>query len=488
MQRHFPIFVVILGMLLLACTFSIEAAEAKGKIPITTSSKEARELYLKGLDFADKLRAHEALGYFQKAVAADPSMAIGYLNLALVEPAAKDFFADLNKAVALTNKVSGGERLWVLGVQAGANGQPKQQLEYYEKLVAAYPNDERAHTLLAGSYFGLQDWEKAVSEYKKSAQINPQFSPAYNLMGYAYRFLERYKEAEDSFQKYIELIPDDPNPYDSYAELLMRIGRYDESIKNYQKALSVDPHFVASHIGISNNYNFKGEYDKARTQLQKLYDSARDDGERRAALFAMTVSYLDEGNVPKAIEKQQAMYKLAEQIQDAAAMAGDLNTIGTILLESDRPDDAKENFDRSLRIISKSNLSREVQQNAMRIHLFNLSTVTLQKKRTAEAKVNAQEFQKEAEASGNRFLIWLAHELKGRIALEEKNFDVALAELQKSNLLNSQNLYRIALAFEGKGDQSKALETYKRVADFNALNNLNYSFVRTASRKKSSAS
>lgn len=484
MQNRFPIFVIILEMLLLIFNVAIDAADTKGKIPVTTSSQKALELYKKGLDFADKLRAHEALEYFQKAVAADPSMAIGYLNLALVEPAPKDFFADLKKAVALADKASEGERLWILGVQAGANAKPGEQLKYYENLVAAYPNDERAHHLLAGSYFGLQEWEKAVPEYQKSVQINPQFSPPYNLLGYAYRFLERYKEAEGAFKKYIALIPDDPNPYDSYAELLMRIGRYDESIRNYQKALSLDPHFVASHIGISNNYNFKGEYGKARTQLQKLYDHARDDGERRAALFAMTVSYLDEGNIPKAIEQQQAAFKLAEQINDSAAMAGDLNIIGTILVESGRPDVGKQNFDHSLKIISQSGLSPDVQQNAKRIHLFNKGTVTLHKKQMTDAKVNAQEFQKEAEASGNFFLIRLAHELNGRIALEEQNFDVALAELQKSNLLNPQNLYRIAVACEGKGDKSKALETYKRVADFNALNNLNYSFVRTASRKK----
>jgi tetratricopeptide (TPR) repeat protein len=267
----------------------------------------------------------------------------------------------------------------------------------------------------------------------------------------------------------------------------MRIGRYDESIQNYQKALSVDPHFVASHIGISNNYNFKGEYDKARAQLQKLYDSARDDGERRAALFAMTVSYLNEGNVSKGIEEQQAMYALAEKIHDASAMSGDLNTIGTIYVESGKPEEAKKNFDEALRITNESNLSSDVKQNAARLHLYNLGQVALVKKDLTGAKTKAQEFEKQVISTGNRFFIWLSHELNGRIALEEKKFDVAVAELQKSNLLNPQNLYRIGLANEGKGDQAKAMQTYKRVANFNALNSINYAFCRSASQKKVSA-
>ena len=106
------------------------------------------------------------------------------------------------------------------------------------------------------------------------------------MLGYSERNLSNYAEAENAFKKYIELIPDDPNPYDSYAELLMKEGKYEESIVQYRKALSIDPNFVASFLGISTNDNYLGKYEDARKELQTLYDKARNDGEKRAALFA----------------------------------------------------------------------------------------------------------------------------------------------------------------------------------------------------------
>jgi len=460
------------------------ADQKSGKMAITTSSEKARDYYLKGRDLFEKLRGRDSLEYFQKAVAEDPNMAVGYLQLAFTEPTAKGFFEDLKKAVALSNKASEGERLWILGTEAGTNGHPDQQVEYFKKLVAAHPNDERAHNILAGAYFGLQDYQQAINEYNKAIAINPNFSQPYNQLGYAYRFLEKYDDAEKTFKKYIELIPDDPNPYDSYAELLMKVGRYDESIAQYRKALSVDANFINSHIAIATDLNFKGQYEKAREELQTLMQNARDDGERRQAHFAMSVSYMAQGNVEQALAEQQKMYDLAKAINDPANMSGDLNTMGLIYLQANQPDQAKAKFDEALALISNSTLSADVKDNAKKNHTFNIGQVALKKNDLAGAKNNAQQFQTQVEAGKNRFQIWNAHQLNGTIALQEKNFDRAITELQQANQQNPQNLYWLAKAYEGKGDQAKAQETYKKVATFNQLNSLNYAFVRNDAMKR----
>jgi tetratricopeptide (TPR) repeat protein len=358
-----------------------------------------------------------------------------------------------------------------------------EQRELYKKLVEAYPNDERAHNLLGNHYFTQQEWELAIEEYLKATRINPDFSQPYNQLGYAYRFLENYPEAERAFKKYVELIPDDPNPYDSYAELLMKMGRFDESIEYYQKALKVDPHFVPSHIGIATDLNFEGKHKQAREQLQKLYDMARNDGERRAALFAMTVSYVDEGNTDSALEQQNRQYALAEKINDAAAMAGDLATTGNILLEAGRLDKAQEKFEKAVEVAEESNLSEAVKDNVRRIFLYNSARVALKKKDFATAKAKSEEFYGDVKAINNPVQIRLANELAGEIALEEQDYDNALMKLQQANRQNPYNFYRMALAYQGKGDKSEAKEQLKKVVKFNALNNLNYAFIRQKAKK-----
>ena len=453
------------------------------KIPITTTSEEALTYYLQGRDLFEKLRGQESKQFFEKAVAADSNFAIAYLNLSLVQSSAKGFFEQLNKAVALADKVTEGERLWILGFQAGAYAYPVKQRDYYQKLVDAYPKDERAHNLLGNNYFGQQEYEHAIEEYKKAIEIAPDFSQPYNQLGYAYRFLENYTEAEKAFKKYIELIPDDPNPYDSYAELLMKMGKYDESIESYKKALSLNPNFVASHIGIATNLNFKGNHGNTRKQLQKLYNIARNDGGRRAAHFAMAVSYVDEGNMDNALEELNKQYALAEKINDASAMSGDLVAIGNILLESGKIDEALIKYKKAVKLVEESNLSKEIKDNTKRGYLFNSARVALMKKDFTTAKDESKKYRNQVEAINNPFQIRLSHELAGMIALEEKDYDKALEELQQANQQNPYNHYRIAIAYRGKGDEEKAKESCLKASKFNALNNLNYAFIRNKAQQ-----
>ncbi|MGB3092269.1 MAG: tetratricopeptide repeat protein [Candidatus Zixiibacteriota bacterium] len=463
---------------LLLMMIGCAAPKEDSKIPITTKSEKAREHYLQGRDLWEKLRFQESIQFFEKAIAEDPDFAVAYLNLSFVTPSAKGFWANLDKAKALADKVSQGERLWILGVEAGAHAYAMKQRELYKELVAAFPEDERAHNLLGNHYFGQEDYELAIREYQEATGINPDFSQPYNQLGYAHRFMENFEEAEEAFKKYIELIPDDPNPYDSYAELLMKTGRYDESIEQYKKALTADPNFVASHIGIATNSNFKGNYEEAREQLGVLYDMARNDGERRAAHFAISVSYVDEENWDAALEERDKAYALAEKINDASAMGGDLIVMGNILLEAGRIDEAAARYDKAVEVAEAGELSEEVKDNFRRGYFFNAARAALKKGDLDTAKAKADEYHRQVEAVRNPFQIKLYHQVAGMIALEKKEYDRALEELQKSSLQNPYNWFRMALAFQGKGDKEKARELCEKAARWNALNSLNYAFMR----------
>ena len=76
-----------------------------------------------------------------------------------------------------------------------------------------------------------------------------------------------------------------------------------------------------------------------------------------------------------------------------------------------------------------------------------------------------------------------AHELAGRIALAEKNYDTAIAELQQANDQNPRNLFRLGQAYQGKGDSTKAREYYAQAAGFNSLPQLNYAFIRVKAQR-----
>lgn len=147
-----------------------------GKIPVTTSSAEAKAEFLQGRDLVEKLLITDSIAHFQKAVSLDPNFAWAELSLANSAPTGKEFFEHLHKAVSLADKASNGEKLLILATEAGANANPAKQKEYLDALVAAYPNDERARFNLAGYSFGQQQYPQAIEQYKKATELEPSYS------------------------------------------------------------------------------------------------------------------------------------------------------------------------------------------------------------------------------------------------------------------------------------------------------------------------
>ncbi len=354
---------------------------------------------------------------------------------------------------------------------------PGKQRELFTELARKYSHDERAHNILGGFLFGQQEWQEAIKEYEKAIAINPEFSQSYNQLGYAYRFLGKYDDAAAAFQKYIKVLPDDPNPYDSYAELLLKMGKYDESIENYRKALAVNPNFVASHVGIATCYNLKGDCPSARKELDRMYESAKNDGQRRGALFAKTVSYVFESDLDNALKTEEQRYGLARKIDDRAAMSGDLATLANILVEFGETDKALARYDASIKMMRESGLSDRQKQLAEQFRHVNLFNVAEHRGDAAAAGREAEAFGKLAVASNNPAQIRGTHGLRGRLALMQKDFDTAVAELQQSNMQNPYSLFRLALAYQGKGESAMADEWIGKATHFNALNNLNQAFV-----------
>ena len=70
-----PVWIALLALCTaswIACTKSssnVAASSDGGKIPITTSSEEARKEFLTGRDLSERLLAQESLAHFDKALA-----------------------------------------------------------------------------------------------------------------------------------------------------------------------------------------------------------------------------------------------------------------------------------------------------------------------------------------------------------------------------------------------------------------------------------
>lgn len=454
------------------------------KIPITTNSEKAKEVYIKGLSLSDRLRGQEAVKYFEDAIALDSNFAMAYIGLAFADANPNHFFANIQKAMSLKNKVSDGERLWIEAVDAQVNNQTIELRSILKKLIDLYPDDERAYNFMGTAYFATQEYKEAIKYYLEALKINPDYSPVYNQLGYAYRYLKNFSEAEKMFQKYIELIPNDPNPYDSYGELLMEIGKFDESIANYKKALSVNPYFTFSYLGIASNLNYKDEHVQARNILQKLLISAKNDNQKRIAYNGIIISYIDEGNLAAALKTTNEMRQLAIDASDTITIANEYIPLGILYLEMGKLSEAEDLFNRTIQLTQNSNFSKQVKINAIQNISVDLAIVDIKRGKYEVARKKAENFFVYASDQDNPNLLRLAYQLYGMIALAEKEYETAIEYLRKSDQNNPYNIYRIALAYESLGDTERANSFFSKAAHANLVSNRNYSYIREKALKK----
>ena len=385
--------------------------------------------------------------------------------------------------MANAGQASKGEQLLIRAADAGAHSRPAEQEQLLGELVKLYPSDPRARAQLGIVLFARQDYPGAIRELSRAIEIDPKFTLPYNQLGYAYRAQGKNAEAEKTFQKYAELLPDDPNPHDSYAELLMRMGRFQESITEYRKALQIDPLFLSAYVGIANDQMFMGKGDEARGTLKQMLAKARTDGEKRQAWFWTAESYMHEERWSDALSCLQEEKKIADAAGDVLAASQDVNFMGNLLLAAGKPAEAAQKFDESLRMVNGSKASEATKATAQRAHFFDLARVALKKGDLAAARAEAAKYAAAVEAKAVPFEVRQSHELAGMIAVQAKQWDVALAELGKAGNQNPRVLYFTGLAWQGKGDAAKASEAFRAAADFNQLSGV-YGFIQPEAKRQ----
>jgi tetratricopeptide (TPR) repeat protein len=448
------------------------------KVPVTTSSEEALQDFIAGRDLIEKIRLEDAKEYLERAISKDPDFALAHMYLALTKTSHQLQLEGIAKAKSLIDKVSEGERLCILAFDASIYGYGKKQEAYLQALVENYPKDERALNFLGSYYSAQHESDKAIVYFKRAIQNNPNHPNSYNHIGYAYRYINNYSAAEESFKKYIKLNPDDPNPYDSYAELLLKMGEFEVSLETYEKALEMDPNFAPSHFGIASNLIYLREYNKARNQLKRLSKIAVNDEQRRTAILGCAVVHLAEGDFKTGLEEISKLDAMAKIKSDTVSLVRNQFLKAVVLLEFGKLEETLVKLNLANKIIDSANFSDDLKKVFQRRYLYNLTRLMVEKSQIKEAKEYAIELSKVLKKNDNPILMTYTHSLAGIIALAEQDYDKAIAELKQSNLEDPYNQYRLAMAYQAKGEKESAIEKFEEVLKYNGLVGIVYVIIR----------
>jgi tetratricopeptide (TPR) repeat protein len=318
-----------------------------------TRSVEAYEAYSRAminLRMASRESMDRAIGFFERAVAADPEYAVAWVGLGtalnlkgqfLGMPELSERAVDsLRRAVAVAPRLA--QAHYLLGSAHLSSRRYDEALAEVQEALRLEPDLAGAHAMLGRIYwFGLGDFAQGIVALEKAASLNVEAGYTFLQLSLLYSLRGDYRLAELSARRAIDL----QERYVSGTEGLQivgahlrlgyafyRQGRYDEAIREYERELAFvgssdhalrDRTTIEVHQKLSTAHWRKGdraaadrEFQRALQRFNERLASGADDGATRyyvAALHALR------GDVASATRDLQEAVRLLPGLNRARA-------------------------------------------------------------------------------------------------------------------------------------------------------------------------
>ncbi len=281
------------------------------------------------------------------------------------------------------------------GIKNLEEGQYSKALKAFDETIRSAKADAEANWLAevhyqkASAYYALEEFEKAVLEYKEAIAHNPNSTVFYNALGITYSELKQYNAALDAYKKALALPPKKAEPHyniglvylkqgtfppavDAFkqaiaidakwaeahyglAEAYLKQGLFSEAEKSYAKAVRLNPSGIGAILGLGQVYAKQTRYDDAITQFQKVIEIQSDNTE---AHYQLAQTYIKLGQKEKAASTM-AFFKilrhtdpLLQKAQKWVKIHPDdpkgYNNLGILYLTRKRSDKAIEYYKRAI--------------------------------------------------------------------------------------------------------------------------------------------
>jgi tetratricopeptide (TPR) repeat protein len=473
--------ILIVLLTLAGCLVGFGCAKPDEKIPITTSSEEAREYYLEGRTAFEQFQPEKARGLYMKALAVDPEFALAHLGMAQSSEDDAERRKWATAAAAKARATTRGERLLIRAYRAITRQDMKTAFLEVKELVSRYPREARAHLMLGDAYLAARNLGSAIKSYNTAVEIEPDLAAAHRNLGRAYLAFARHKEARLALTKHLELLPELPASHELLAVALMKGGAFAESTARYEEVQRLDPTNRTAWIGIGYNMLFAGDPDQAIAHFQNEYDNSSDIDTRLQAMEHIAAVHIDGGDTDKGIEQLQRAYSEAGEAPDGAYRLK--RALGDLYLHDGRIDEAARELDQALADFARIGHRGPRAVVGRVYHLYDQARIAIARGRTEDGKSSALKFRR---SIGNSRIpngkdMW--GELQTRLRLLEGDGEGARKQMDRVSETDPRLIYLAGQAQEAAGQQAQARMTYERVAEFNqpvfAL-----CFVRTAAQER----
>ena len=226
-----------------------------------TSNVEAYKLFLQGRHWYVKYTTagmHEAISYFERAIALDPEYAMAYANM----------------AIAYTEIAE-------IGAVPPSEAYPRARAAA-AKALDLDPTLAEAHSTAAYLKMCDFDWAGAERGFKRALELNPNSADTYDLYGRLCSAQRRFDEAIALLRRAQAM---DPLAHRlDVTTTLLRAGRYTEAAIGAESALAFEPELDRAHATLGWALIKNGNVEKGLASLERAVAlSPGDDAVGRAA-------------------------------------------------------------------------------------------------------------------------------------------------------------------------------------------------------------
>lgn len=464
----------------------VSAAAAVREIPMTTTSDEARAVFMQGQHALDMGRFQDANALFKQAAEKDPQFTYAYINVMNAASSADDFMSNLELAEANMAAASEGEQLLVKIARTTVDVDVAKRLELSRQLVEAYPASPRALLNLAGVQTGLDEITDARATMNRALELDPNFVPTQISLGFSYLFNEPkdFAVAERHMRRVVELEPEEANAQVNLGDVFRAMNMLEQARDSYARGAELDP---SSDLALSKKGHadsFLGNYDEARTDFEQAVEAARDQLKATWARFGAFVSAY-EGNPEAAVSELDGIYASIEQMgipehQLNGAKIATLSNQATIALHHGMLDAAEQAIEQR-GMYMRAQAERVGDEDFTRAQEANIAIwegrLAARKGDYETARTKAAEVATLVEVQTNPRRMEGYHALMGLTSLLQRNHQEAVEHYRQANKNNIYHKYHLALALEGAGNAEEAMSLFKEVAEFN-FNSAAYACIR----------
>jgi TolB-like protein/Tfp pilus assembly protein PilF len=214
-----------------------------------TNNTQAYQLYLKGRYFWFRSAPEEfrkSHDYFQQAVEADPTYALGHYGLA--------YYYGFGSSWGMMRPSEGWPRMQTALAKA---------LEFDDTLAEVH------NGLAALKWVYYRDWAGAEREFRRAIELNPHVAEVHSHYSIYLSVMGRFDEAIAEGKRALELDPLSIRINRNQGSRFYFARRYTEAVNQYLEALELDPDDAAVREELGNVYEQQGLYDEALAEWQR---------------------------------------------------------------------------------------------------------------------------------------------------------------------------------------------------------------------------